>query len=188
MGIRQTTFLTSFKEAFALQIGGSDWTGGQCVGNVASFTNPALHLRREGKTKRGEAFELGDLRTEYASCTIAVEYDKQAPSIQNLLKYWPYLLGQLRQSDSPDSLVPVRPLVLCHFSNWRSWGAYRDLWDWLLCQIKGDPRPGVRFEAAHFDLGGKDSKDMAGYGQAIQEAISWIKLTIPRIKGSPGSD
>lgn len=169
MGSRQAEFLAEFREAFSQRVGVTcSWTGGQVLGNVAHLPRDAA-LRKEGLIRAGERFELGDLRTEFLGTMLVVEYDSGGISLSNLLKYWPYLREEL-------SVPPKLPLVLWHFSDWGSWGAYRDLWQWQVARMHNDPVLRVPFTARQFDHGGKNA---ARCTEAVQEAIDWLLQTCP---------
>jgi hypothetical protein len=158
MGQSQRSFLAKFKDEFCSRVSSDvTWSGGQVSKNTASLRpNPAL--RRGGQVRHGEAFELGDLRCDYAGHTVIVEYDSGSVSVPNLLKYWLYVRGDLKKK-------PTLPIVLCHFSNWGSYGSYRDLWQWTLERIKEDPLIESEFMARQFDH---------GQGDAIGDALKWI--------------
>jgi hypothetical protein len=169
MGKPQDDFVTAFKEAFLQKFDASAiWTGGQVIENFAYLPRMAS-LRRGGKSRQDERFELGDLRTNFFGRTIIVEYDSGGVDIQNLLKYWPYVRGEL-------NLRPEFPLVLCHFSNWKSYGSYRDLWNWLLSRIQADSELIVEINGCQFDHRG----DKGLQDSAIQEALDWLSTLFGR--------
>jgi len=170
MGKLQDNFVTAFKEAFSQKFDSSViWTSGQVRGNLA-YLPPVLDLRRGGKSRSGEQFELGDLRVDFSGCTIIIEYDSGGVGIQNLLKYWPYLRGEL-------NIQPKLPLVLCHFSSWASWGSYRDLWAWLLSRIQADAGLIVEINGRQFDNG---EGDLPWQNDAIQKALDWLSTICGR--------
>jgi hypothetical protein len=128
---KQSEFLQIFRKAFENRFNvAPDWSGGQILTNKACFAG-LDHYRRERRIRSNEGIELGDLRTSFQEWTVIVEYESSAMVVQNLLKYWPYLRGEL-------SCAPREPILLCHFSEWSSWGSYRDLWSWLRSQIAAD--------------------------------------------------
>ena len=111
--MRQGDLLKPFRESFEKRFGANiRWAGGQVAGNFANLPRiPAL--RRHGKTSRAERFELGDLRAHMCGWTVVVECDAAGASVHNLLKYWPYLRGEL-------DVKPQQTVLLCHFSSWSS--------------------------------------------------------------------
>lgn len=164
MGSLQTLFLTQFQNALANSSAASClWLGGQTTGNFGYLTrNP--ELRRNGKVRQDERFELGDLRTELGGYSLVIEYDSGGVSLSNLLKYWPFLRGEL-------NVPPQHPLLLCHFSDWKSWGSYRDMWQWLLSRMQADSECLLPIYARQFDHGAQDIKLRE---QAIQDAVNWV--------------
>jgi len=94
MGKLQNEFPAAFKERFARRFGEVQWSGGQREGNTASLVGN-LSLRHNNVMRNGEAFELGDARCDYARRTIIIEYDSGQVALSNLLKYWPYIRGEL---------------------------------------------------------------------------------------------
>jgi hypothetical protein len=149
MGRPQDVFRRSFKVEFAKRFGLEPvWHESQDKDNKASMLKKQAIYRREGLIRPNEGFELGDLRCDYRGRTIIVEYDSEGLEVHNLLKYWPYLLGELSER-------PSQPLILCHFSSWHSYGSRRDLWRWLLDRMQKDidPRMQVQLVADQFDNG-----------------------------------
>ena len=168
MGNRQLDFLSGFREAFQARLRGEVlWGGGQTATNTAGL-QPDLLLRRDGRRRTGERFELGDLRCDISVSTVVVEYESGAMAVHNLLKYWPYLRGEL-------GAVPTRPILLCHFSDWSSYGSYRDLWQWLLNRMKEDSYRRVEFHARQFDHGGTDVERA---NRSLSEALDWLARMI----------
>lgn len=124
--------MSLFKDAFASRFGNSVyWTGGQIAGNVAQLPGIA-ELCRGGVLHRMEQFEIGDLRGNYNGRTLVIEYEQKQLPLSNLVKYWPYVRGEL-------NVKPECPIVLCHFSNWWSYGTYRDLWNWVMLRMEPTP-------------------------------------------------
>ncbi len=167
MPSHQNIFLAKFKSAFVVRFGDEHiWQGGQRTGNYASLQKiPAL--RRNGKCRSDERFELGDLRLDFNSKTIIVEYESWGVSTHNLLKYWPYIIGDL-------DMQPCFPVILCHFSNWGSWASYRDTWVWLSKRMENDPARKVDFVGRQFDHG----PELLDSDIAIQNALDWISTTL----------
>lgn len=168
MGKSQNDFLQTFKEAFTNKFG-SDviWAGGQVVGNKVQLPRIAS-LRRDGRFNRSEEFELGDLRADFCGRTIIIEYESGAICFPNLLKFWPYVRGEL-------SIKPRYPLVICHFSSWWSYGSHRDLWDWTMSRMQNDSERIVEVVGRQFDNGITiGSIDMVLRERSIQEALEWM--------------
>jgi hypothetical protein len=164
MGQFQSDFLSLFKQAFADRF--SDrvlWTGGQIAGNVAQLPGIAA-LRRGGVLHRMEQFEIGDLRGEFGGRTLVIEYEQKQLPLSNLVKYWPYVRGEL-------DVKPQRPILLCHFSNWWSYGTYRDLWNWVMLRMETDPERIVDIYGHQFDHGGPDPLLRES---GLRSALNWI--------------
>jgi hypothetical protein len=150
MAQAQSDFLSLFKDAFASRFGNSvHWNGGQGAGNVAQLPGIA-ELRRGGVLHRMEQFEIGDLRGDFNGRTLVIEYEQKQLSLSNLVKYWPYVRGEL-------NVKPECPIVLCHFSNWWSYGTYRDLWNWVMLRMETDTERIVDIHGHQFDHGGPDA-------------------------------
>ena len=166
MGKTQTAFLAEFAEAFRLRTGVDvTWAGGQVIANTAGLPfNEAL--RRPGPLKTAERFELGDLTAGVGTCRVVIEFESAEVPLSNLLKYWPYVRGEL-------GTRPSNPLVICHFSNWWSYATRRDLWEWTLARMKADPERVVDVEGRQFDHWADDT---ARRHQSILQAIDWIAL------------
>jgi hypothetical protein len=165
----QQPFLDTFRERFSNRFGiDSKWQGGQNHENVARFIEPIANLRHGGLPKPGEAFELGDLNTTINGRLLIVEFDSAGVAIQNLVKFWPYLRGYLNRSTQ-------NPIVLCHFSNWGSWGSYRDLWEWMLKEIQHDLNCAYPLSARQFDHGGINTvlRD-----QSIAQSLEWLDVEL----------
>ncbi len=138
MGRPQDSFRRTFKAEFAKRFDiQPDWRESQNKENKAAFLHRYVKYRRNGLIRPNEGFELGDLRCDYRGRTIIVEYDSFGLEIHNLLKYWPYFLGEL-------SARPSLPVILCHFSSWHSYGSRRDLWPWLLDRINTRTETGTQ--------------------------------------------
>jgi hypothetical protein len=91
-----------------------------------------------------------------------------ALDLQNLLKYWPYILGTL-------SSAPQRKVVLCHFSSWSSYGSRRDLWAWVLCRMAVDPDRVMDIEGELFDNGGiMQGVDEAILSRNLDRALDYV--------------
>jgi hypothetical protein len=147
MGQKQAAFLKTFQSTFIERFCQNPaWIGGQVSSNKALLASRSEY-RRTGTANANEGIELGDLRGTFRGHTVIVEHESDAISVQNLVKYWAYLRGEL-------SIRPTSPVVICHFSNWNSYGSFRDLWCWLRDQMAGDPRLIVPFAAEQFDHGG----------------------------------
>jgi hypothetical protein len=168
MGLKQTEFLRLFQHEWSNYIKYSvNWTGGQIANNCAGFI-PDPSVRRGGNSRHREQFELGDIRCDLLDHSIIVEFESDYMATHNILKYWPYLRGEL-------SLIPEHPIALCHFSSWRSYASYRDLWQWLIARIKDDPNRRVEFVAHQFD---HHDSDVADCLASIREALDWIQAIV----------
>src|SRR5690606_14708980 len=97
------------------------WSGGQVLANTAGLPLTES-LRRPGPAKKGERFELGDIATDIGGLRLVIEFESHEVPLSNLLKYWPYIRGELVTR-------PSTPLVICHFSDWWSYATRRDLWE-----------------------------------------------------------
>ena len=163
MGTTQKDFLREFAEVFQQKAPDVEWTGGQVRTNTARFLTHEAG-RRSNSHKKAERFELGDLTAHYKGHKIIVEFESGGISISNLLKYWPYLRGELSQK-------PESSIVICHFSNWWSYGTYRDLWQWTLDQMQQDARCLQRIFGQQFDHSGKDNSLRS---DSITQAVNWV--------------
>jgi hypothetical protein len=167
MGKTQTAFLAEFTDAFRARTGvDTTWAGGQVLANTAGLPFNAT-LRRPGPAKTAERFELGDLTARVGACRIVIEFESAEVPLSNLLKYWPYVRGEL-------GTVPSHPLVICHFSDWWSYATRRDLWQWTLARMSTDPERLVDVEGRQFDHWADDRHRRA---ESIAEAIEWIVLS-----------
>ena len=167
MGKTQAAFLAEFAEAFRSRTGVDvTWGGGQVVANTAGLPlNEAL--RRSGPPKTAERFELGDLAATVGACRVVIEFESAEVPLSNLLKYWPYVRGELGSR-------PSHPLVICHFSDWWSYATRRDLWEWTLARMKADSDRVVDVEGRQFDHWGDDADRRS---ESIVQAIEWIACT-----------
>ncbi|WP_317534619.1 hypothetical protein [Nitrosomonas sp. Is37] len=93
-----------------------------------------------------------------------VEFETGAIPLSNLLKYWPYIRGEL-------STKPTQPLLICHFSDWWSYATRRDLWEWTLSRMKADTEKIIQVEGRQFDHWASDA---ARRDASLNEAIDWI--------------
>lgn len=144
MGKRQTSFLTKFQDAFRTRTAVVPvWSGGQVVSNTAALPIRDA-LRRSGPAKRAERFELGDIVAEIGRWRVVVEFESAEVPLSNLLKYWPYIRGEL-------GTRPSHPLLICHFSDWWSYATRRDLWEWTLSRMKEDPQKVIDVQGRQFD-------------------------------------
>jgi hypothetical protein len=132
--------------------------------------------RRGGKYNKAERFELGDLTAVVRGRKVVVEFESKQVSISNLLKYWPYLRGEL-------TIQPERPMVILHFSDWWSYGIYRDLWQWTLVQMRDDKQCIHSISGRQFDHGGSDDGLRR---KAIDDALLWLSETLPQSMQPPG--
>ncbi|MFO1244106.1 MAG: hypothetical protein U1E71_02850 [Ramlibacter sp.] len=164
MGKTQTSFLAEFQSAFHARAGVElEWSGGQVVSNTAALPiNDAL--RRPGPAKRAERFELGDIAAEFGRWRVVIEFESGEVPLSNLLKYWPYVRGEL-------GTRPSRPLLICHFSDWWSYATRRDLWEWTLSRMKEDPWKIVEVQGRQFDHWGEDKQRRS---ESVNSAIDWI--------------
>jgi hypothetical protein len=163
MGKVQEKFLDEFAKVFCKKAPNVAWNGGQIKNNMARFSK-YLAERRENTHEKSERFELGDLTTDFKGHKIVIEFDSSGVAISNLLKYWPYLRGEL-------SVEPKLPIVICHFSNWSSYGAYRDLWQWTLHQIQQDAQCRHQISGRLFDHWGNDHLLRS---HSIAQAVGWV--------------
>lgn len=162
----QTAFLSEFARQADVALGRPlQWLGGQSAVNTAGLPVNAT-LRREGVLQKNEVFELGDLRADLGNCLLLVEFDSRQVLMSNLVKYWPFICSAL--SVPP----PQKPIILCHFSDWWSYGSHRDLWHWLACRMENDQSSRVNFLAKQFDHGGSDEGRRQ---RAISAALRWIQ-------------
>jgi hypothetical protein len=91
LGLKQTTFLDEFADAFRDHFGPEiKWNGGQAFENTAALVTHVSGRRPVG-VKKAERFELGDLTTRFRDWKIVVEFESRQIPISNILKYWPYL-------------------------------------------------------------------------------------------------
>lgn len=165
MGTTQSSFITEFKLAFNRHFGPDIlWVGGQSAKNCAAFLSP-FPCRRAVGTQITERFELGDISTTYSGWKIIVEFENKQIPLSNILKYWPYMRGEL-------SAQPEKPILLCHFSDWWSYATRRDLWEWTLSRMRVDPDRLVDIEGRQFDHGGTDGLLRAS---SILSAVAWIE-------------
>ena len=165
MGRPQHDFLEAFKRAFGSRFASpSEWGGGQRSANKGEFAKKDLSVRVDGSAKKNEGFELGDLTANVFGWHLKVEFDSEYLDTRNLLKYWPYLTGHFADR-------PSKRIVLLHFSNWYSYGCYRDYWGWALKRMKADPDRLVRFEAKQFNHAGKSPGD---WRPGIREAMDYL--------------
>ena len=116
MGQKQSEFVQLFSARFKDRFDGQMlWGGGQVPDNKAAFKQLPQY-RRDGILRKNEGIELGDLTGLFRGVTVVVEYDSGGLDLQNLMKYWPFLRGELSSS-------PPNRIVLCHFSSWESYGS-----------------------------------------------------------------
>lgn len=170
MGITQNTFLREFEDEFHKHFGlETKWSGGQSSKNTAALTTHIAGRRAVG-IRKTECFELGDLTTTFRKWKIIIEFESKQISISNILKYWPYLRGDL-------SSTTEYPILLCHFSDWWSYASYRDLWEWTLSQMQVDPERKNDIFGHQFDHGGYSQVQRAN---SIQAAILWIEESVNR--------
>ena len=164
MGTVQTNFIEEFKSAFNTRFGVSDgWAGGQALANSAAFVTP--YPCRRGGVRGGERFELGDAATSYRGWRLVIEFESKELPLSNLLKYWPYLRGEL-------TTAPDQPLLICHFSDWWSYATRRDLWEWTLSQMRDDGALLAGIEGLQFD---HDGLDTSARLNSICAAIEWLE-------------
>lgn len=178
MGTPKSSFLVAFEQAFRSRAGlNVSWSGGQSIANTAALPlDPAL--RRLGQARSRESFELADLAANIGCWRVIIEFESREVPLSNLLKFWPYLRGELE-------VKPDRPLLICHFSDWWSYATRRDLWSWTLKRMEADPERVVEVDGRQFDHWGNDAPRRA---QSVSEAIDWIlALTADKPRqGLPG--
>jgi hypothetical protein len=170
VGQAQNQFLNDFKRVFKRRSGlDVNWTGGQVLSNTAGLaSNPTL--RRPDLVRQNERFELGDLGAKLGDWQVVVEFESGAVTLSNLLKYWPYVRGEL-------STRPSCPLLVCHFSNWWSYATRRDLWQWTLEQMKNDRKKLVDIEGQQFDHWHDDERRRR---DSIAKSVDWVLETTHR--------
>ena len=162
--MKQTNFLLEFTDAFREQFGSEyRWDGGQAFENTASLVTH-ISRRRSVGVRKAERFELGDITTNFLGWKIIVEFESKELPLSNILKYWPYIRGEL-------SITPEYPILLCHFSDWWSYATRRDLWEWTLSRMQADPAKLFDIKGQQFDHGGNDTDLRI---QSIETAIKWI--------------
>src|SRR3989442_6092194 len=175
MGDRQSAFLLDFAVAFHRHFGTDfSWNGGQAFDNTAGLLTHKAGRRAVG-VRKAERFELGDLTTVFRGHKIIVEFESKQVPISNLLKYWPYLRGEL-------STKPSNPVLLCHFSDWWSYAVNRDLWEWTISRMQADSGCLVGVTGCQFDHGGKD---LSLRCSSIEAALLWLKAQLPQ--AAPGA-
>ena len=164
MGNTQTSFLAEFTSSFQSRTGiDATWAGGQAVSNTSALPfNESL--RRPGPIKSGERFELGDIAANIGRYRVVIEFESAEVPLSNLLKYWPYVRGELASR-------PSSPIVICHFSDWSSYATRRELWEWTLARMKADPDRVVEVDGRQFDHWGDDRQRRS---QSMEAAIDWI--------------
>ncbi len=164
MGTVQGAFVTEFREALVRRFGAHiQCGGGQGKANCGQLP-PNPELRRLGRSRANETFELGDLRADLAGQTVIMEFESEWVAVHNLVKYWPFVRGELNTK-------PILPITLCHFSSWSSYGSYRDLWKWIEARMANDPLLVMGFRGRQFDHGGEDQQLRAN---SIAQAMSWL--------------
>lgn len=168
MGIKQNTFMAEFKKSFNKKFELCfDWSGGQGNNNCAGFSTPYASCRRVD-TKGSEKFELGDLTASFKGWMLIVEYENKELPLSNIVKYWPYMRGEL-------SKLPEQPVLICHFSDWWSYATRRDLWEWTLSKMKTDKECLFEIKGKQFDHGGSDEQARQA---SISSAIEWIDSVV----------
>lgn len=174
MAGKQSLFLQQFKNAYEERFGRlSLWTGGQASANTANLVSHVAGRRPIGP-RATERFELGDLATKLGDYKIVIEFEDGALPLSNLLKYWPYIRGEL-------SLKPDGPIILCHFSDWWSYATRRDLWEWTLSRMQADPERRVEIHGCQFDHWGRDVSwggDISKRVKSIAGALEWIAAVV----------
>ncbi len=174
MGKPQDGFLKMFHDEFYSKTGLKvEWKGGQNSANTAALPQNAA-VRRLGHSQTGEKFELADTAADIGEWRVIVEFENDNLPLSNLLKYWPYIRGEL-------GIKPTRHLLICHFSNWRSYATRRDLWEWTIGQMKVDPMRIANVDGRQFDHWGDDNDKKL---ESIRTSIDWIDVlptSIPRM-------
>ena len=166
MGKWQNDFLEAFKSQFGATVSPRvTWVKGQCAKNKMGLPR-CVELRRPGAAAKAETFEVGDLRGDWNGWTVMVECDFDGVSVQNLVKYWPYIRGDMV------GRLPESPVIVLHFSDWRSYGSYRDLWKWALTRMQEDPHKKVEIRASQFDHWGHDR---SRWPLEVQKALAWLE-------------
>lgn len=166
MGKPQDSFLRAFEAAFKARASvEAAWAGGQVASNTAALPVDQ-RVRRPGQVRQRESFELADLAASVGGWRVVVEFESREVPLSNLLKYWPYIRGEL-------ATKPDQPVLICHFSDWWSYATRRDLWNWTMTQMKKDPDRLVQIEGRQFDHWGKNESLRA---ESIAQAIDWILL------------
>jgi len=168
-------FRPIFKDYFEASFSfAPDWIHGQIRANAAGLPfRPELKRPGVGQ-EEGELFELGDLRADIAGWTVIVEYESGPVLVHNLVKYWPYVRGELVVGAKSEPLQPLSPLLICHFSSWKSYSSYRHLWEWVLRGMQDDPARKVAIQGKQFDHW-RENVDGPTTAEALQEAMTWLK-------------
>jgi hypothetical protein len=111
VGKPQDSFLRAFEAAFKARAPiEATWIGGQVASNTAALPVDQ-QLRRAGQVRQRESFELADLAANVRGWRVVVEFESREVPLSNLLKYWPYIRGEL-------ATKPEGPMLICHFSDW----------------------------------------------------------------------
>lgn len=181
MGKTQTEFLDHFRSEFATHFGNNvSWNGGQSFCNTARLMSHEAQ-RREVGLKLSERFELGDITTDFKGWKIVIEFEAGSLPLSNLMKYWPYIRGEM--SSRPD-----QPVLLCHFSDYQSYATRRDLWEWTVSRMKLDTQRLVAFEACQYDHWAQDEERRT---IALRKSLQWIEQVIsqtaPNMTCSPNA-
>lgn len=165
MGQAQSEFLSQFKSAFCKRYGETtEWFGGQRAGNRAALPISEI-VRRPGITRSGESFELADLAVTLGKWRVVIEFESGAAlPLSNLLKFWPYVRGEL-------NVQPTHDMILVHFSDWSSYATRRELWQWTFERMQEDSKRRVAIEGRQFDHWGADEIKRQA---SIDAAIEWI--------------
>ncbi len=165
MGATQSGFLVEFTTAFNQRFGhNTRWDGDQAADNSAAFVSQYPCRRPTGGNRTTERFELGDATVAFRGQKIIIEFESKELPLSNILKYWPYLRGEL-------NTAPKIPVLLCHFSDWWSYATRRDLWEWTLARMSRDPDRLVDIRGHQFDHGGADQSLRQ---TSIASALDWI--------------
>ena len=181
MGKTQTEFLDNFRSEFATRFGENVyWRGGQSSSNTARLLSHEAQRREVGR-KLSESFELGDITTNFKGWKIVIEFEAGSLPLSNLMKYWPYIRGEM-------SSCPDQPVLLCHFSDYQSYATRRDLWEWTVSRMKLDTQRLVAFEASQYDHWGQDEERRT---ITLRNSLRWIEQVIsqtaPDIMCSPNA-
>ena len=167
MAKKQNDFLNEYVKLCqkGLGISPQKWMIGQRIENTSLFTHVYESLRRGQGPWRAERIEIGDMRAEYNGWTIMIEYDNYKLTLSNLMKLWLFSTGKM-------DVQPKQPIIICYFSDWKSYGSQRDIAEWFMTEFDKNKKKKVKIFFKQFDNLGKDSKSSK---PTILQSFDWIK-------------